>query len=39
MENVVCTACKHEYMAEFDEDTGYATTMCPVCGHDQRDLD
>lgn len=37
MENVICTECEHEYGAEFDDDTGYAVTPCPVCGHNQGD--
>jgi DNA-directed RNA polymerase subunit RPC12/RpoP len=36
-ELVVCYECQHEYMSEFDEDTGMSTTQCPTCGHDQRD--
>lgn len=36
-DQVVCAECEHEYEAEFDEDTGYAVTECPMCGHDQRE--
>lgn len=34
---VVCAECGHEYAADFDEDTGYAVTDCPMCGTDQRE--
>jgi DNA-directed RNA polymerase subunit RPC12/RpoP len=36
-EYVVCADCEHEYESEFDDDTGYATTECPMCGADQRE--
>jgi hypothetical protein len=35
--SVICTECGNSYASDFDDVTGVATTLCDVCGHDQRD--